>query len=1127
MRGGSEKAMEIYEDFSAEIEQIEEAAAAYEEAGRKRRDLEEERGKLADLRKQLEDQFSGRYGVVKAAVKKQYSVMELTQIRAELNDTSIMALVKRFLGIGRKGSELYIDLMVKLNSFILYLDNSMEEQDKIMEEIRQRVGVTGAEYEKAYRAVQQIAGCTPASDWGRYEQAEELEGELYLGDIETTLELPLVYSENMLAEQLPATFVRQENHRGGVYTPFTYSLQTPFQLMLDYAEANSLMAIQSVRSLVYQMIRLAPNHYLEFRLFDAKSTGQHFSELVELQKVREGDQIDLNRKVTKGSYRFSTVYSDNKAVSEGLEMLNQFMIDTADEMGTSGTLEQYNEVNKGSEGHGIIPYQIVIVDNFPTGFTDDDIQKLDRLITNGGKRGIFVILMNNRDEWRELNRKSNYQGPKDVYDKLTADARKTLGILTLEKSSVMMDVNHYKTAFRLHLMRSEWNEYIQNVIAVKTKTTDTDNYFPHVIDTEVTYGRMDSTEGLKIPFAIDRRGKIMEYCLGEAMNAHGLICGGTGSGKSTLLHMLVSSVVMNYSPDDVEIWLTDYKITEFYSYKNNTPPHVRFVGLSKTSDFSYAFIDKITAEMTRRQDVIAEANIQMKMDGENTSITNFKDYRKKFGVHSMRRLLIIIDEFHVMAQHAQLEGEYKEKLENLLAEARALGIILLFSDQAIVDGLKGLSEKGKKQIKARLALSNSEDELKETLGTDDKEQIKPYLNMKVGDVAMQTVTEERDEDGIVQEKATIVRCKAIYIDNEWRARVSLKARELWDAADYEPDSFDERVVKGVDWNEVQEWEDNCLPEHRHGGKDLQMYLGCPVNLDFSLHFSLLQRKGNNIMSIGGSEEQQMQIFQSVVGSFVRQKDYEIIVMTDPYASLYREFSVEITEMARKTANMELYQELPDICCQINRLLGRSNDRGNQTKTLVIWLGLDVIADLLADEPEEKPESLAELAMGDQTEARTKKAAREAARGRSPKKIDYQGELEQEFEAIFGSFDLGLDPAAAEGEETLDFFEEEASEEEVLSTENDNLYDARDDIQRILHIGPTRNIYNMVIYDTAAALKDFKGAKTSDFGHKIAFSMGDNEAADYLDRGNLLRTLSKSMAFYFDGRSGKKFIPYKL
>lgn len=1142
--------MNVYEHFSDRIEKIEEAVSAFEEAGKKRAALDKDRRDYCELRKNLENQFSKKYGVVKATSNKQYSVTELAQIRAELLDTSFVTLVKRFFGIGRKSDEIYVDLMVKLNSVIHYLETSIDEQNQFMDTVAGAIWTMGGEYEKQYTEALRVPGCTPEADWGRYEQPTEIPADLYLGDIDTLLDVQLQYSSDVLKKFLPGTFVQTGAVQGGIHTPFTYSLSTPFQLMYDYAEANSLQAIQSVQSLMYQMIRMTPNHYLEFHLFDAKSTGSHFLELVELQKVREADQIDLNRKVTKGSYRFSSIYSDNRAISEGLEKLSQFMTDTASEMGTFENLELYNEANREESGKGIIPYQVLIVDNFPTGFNEDDIQKLDRLITNGGSRGIFVILMNNRDEWQELNRKNSSREEVRVFDKLTADAQRTLDLLTLEKSSTMIQVNHYQTAFRLQLMRSERKEYIQNVIAVKNKAVDMDNYFPHVMDFDQPYGKRNATKGLRIPFALDRRGQIMEYCLGEEMNAHGLICGGTGSGKSTLLHMLVSSIVMNYSPDDVEIWLTDYKITEFYSYKNNTPPHVRFVGLSKASDFSYAFIDKISAEMTRRQDAIADANIQLKRDGESVSIENFKQYREKFGVHSMRRLLVIIDEFHVMAQHAQLESEYKEKLENLLAEARALGIILVFSDQAIVDGLRGLSDKGKKQIKARLALSNYEDELKETLNEKDREKIKPFLNMKVGDVAMQTVTEERDEDGALREVATIVRGRTIYIDSEWRAKVSIKARELYDAQDYEPDSFDERVVKSVDWNAIRKWEDECLPPHRHGGKDMQIYLGCPVNLDFSLHFSLLQRKGNNIMSIGGSEEQQMQILQSIVGSFIRQDNYRIVLMTDPYASLYREFGIEIQDLVRDTEHMELYEELSDICYQVNGLLGMANNRGNQTKTLVIWLGLDVIADLLAEEPDKKPQTLVELASGLAGGPQRRERAGAEEQEEEKPKVDVQSMLESSFDSLFASFGFGDtgaaddDPHGEDGDpygededpyaedddpyaEDEDPYAEEEEQAEELSFSSEYLYNACEDIEKILHIGPTRNVYNLVIYDTSAALKDFRGAKTSDFGHKIAFAMSDNDASDFLDRSNLIRTLPNNMAFYYDGRSGKKFIPYKL
>ena len=124
--------MDIYQCFSDKIDHIESLVSAYEEAGNKKAALLRDRKDLGDLRKKLEDQFSKKYGIVKATSNKEYSVTELAQIRAELLDTSFVTLVKRFLGIGRKSDEIYIELMVKLNSVIHFLELSVEEQDRAM-----------------------------------------------------------------------------------------------------------------------------------------------------------------------------------------------------------------------------------------------------------------------------------------------------------------------------------------------------------------------------------------------------------------------------------------------------------------------------------------------------------------------------------------------------------------------------------------------------------------------------------------------------------------------------------------------------------------------------------------------------------------------------------------------------------------------------------------------------------------------------------------------------------------------------------------------------------------------------------------------------------------------------------
>ena len=1115
--------MSTYNQFIERIDKLEEKIEAYEQEASECASLKREIDNANSLKSQLFEKYHKKYGIINTVENQRYSLQELAQIRAELADTSFLTLLKRFLGIGKKNDEIYADLMGKIRGLLNYLNEQLQEHEQSMKIVGTAIEHLAAEYEKAYMQVLEASGCTAETEWGRYQQPTEVAGNLYLGDIDISLETELRYSKACMAKQMKLSYSDSGVTSGIVRVPYTRSLQEPIHFLYEHKADTALQAVQSVRSLIYQIVRMTPAYYMELHLMDGEKTGADFAELMNLQKVMDGELINLNKRATGGSYKLAQTYLENKNISDGLKKLDQYISRVAEEMGGFESIQAYNAANQDiNSGKGIIPYQIVVIDNFPTGFTDEDMKLLDKLVKNGAQRGVSIILMNNQDTWLEMQRKNPHSNNHTFQDKVSKEAYATFDRITLDKNAMEQKIARLaatdcSSTCRLQMKLKGNPDYINSVVSVKNAVAETDNYFPHIIDPETPFGRLDSMKGLRIPFALDRKGHIMEYCLGEAMNAHGLICGGTGSGKSTLLHMLITSIVMNYSPSDVEIWLADYKITEFYSYKTNTPPHIRFIGLSKTSDFSYAFIDKITAEMERRQEIIAEADVALKREGKEINVTNFNDYREIFGVDSLRRLIIIIDEFHVMAQHAQKEPEYKEKLENLLAEARALGIILLFSDQAIVDGLRGLSEKGKKQIKARIALSNYEDELKETLNEKDRDKLRPFLNMKTGEVAVQTVTEERDEDGVLKEVTHIERGMGIYIDGKWRFEMNKRARKLYQAEDYVSDSFDDKVVEAVNWESINEWEKTGLKPRRHGDKDMHIYLGRPLDLQFSMHFPLLQRKGSNIMSIGGSEEQQMQILKAVTESFVRQQDYNIVVMTDKFASLYREYDEDIQRLADDTLNMSVYEDLEDICYQINVLLKTVNNRANTTKTLVIWLGLDIIADLLNEESSRKPEVLEKLA--DESSGKNGKNKKSSNETIGASKA--QADLESMFDSLFGGDDFSFDA----GLEDEDPYAEEENKDEA--DDESYLYNACDDIEKIIHIGPSRNVYNLVIYDTAAALKDFRGARTSDFGHKIAFAMSDNDASDFLERSNLVRTLPVTMAFYYDGRSGKRFIPYKL
>lgn len=1091
-------------DFRQRYQEITGLIRRYQEVDSQCKELITENEQYKKQKGELFSRFGRRYGNVGAGEARNYTEDELTELRLELaNSAGLWALLKSMLGFGKSQKDVYCELMGKLNGLLDYMEEQIQDSQGEAAAILNKLYQFSEEYSMAYRSVKCYSGCNEDCDWTNYEMPESLENErIFLGDFLKPL-MPENVQVELEKDDERGMLFRKCREGNSLAVPWGFVLSNPVQICVDYKARTAAGARQILQSIVYQMLRNIPQYYMEFYFMDAVTSGDDFKDFIRLQQVKKSDVMMLNRKVTGGNYQLARSCLKSEDISNALTGLVQRMTAVINEKAPYATVMEYN-MERGMDSW--IPYQVVIAQNLQEGYSDSDLKNLQYLIENGRNLGVFVIILNNEERWGS---ESTYGKSRGLEGCFSPEAIQNLIRINLDVEGCSISARGIKNQFHHWQTGGSHPEFVGKVAAALGSEKKLNNEFQRIFDLNSPFGQMDSTNGLHIPFAINQRGEMMSYSLGQALNAHGLICGGTGSGKSSLLHMLISSIVMNYSPEDVEIWLADYKITEFYSYKTNTPSHIRFIGLSKTSDFSYAFLDKIVDEMNRRQNLIAQADHQYKMGGGKNNITSFNDYRKVHGRNAMTRLLIIIDEFHVMSQHAQAEPDYKIKLENILSEARALGIILLLSDQAIVDGLRGLSDKGKKQIKARIALSNYMDELKETLNVNDSDQLRSFVHMKVGEVAVQTVKENEDRE----EVATIERATAIYINGTCRYNVSEKAREIYGAQSYAADVFDDRVVEPMKLEEIDQWEEESLAVHRDGSKDLYMYLGRPVNLDFALHFPLLQRKGNNMMCVSGTEEQQMRILHAVVASFSRQSDFEIRIMADPYASVYREYKPEIRELGRTCSEIDVYDELSDICYEINRLLGLLHNRGNRKKRLVVWLGLDAMADILSEEGRNKPAHLLALCNNE----KEMPAAPEIHEKEETSGI--QDEALDAFNALFGEDDL------------LGFGDlgslETASDRMEEAEEDSGLYDARTDIARLIHLGPTCNIFHLVIYDSASALRDFREVKTSDFNHKIAFAMSDYEAGEFLDQPRLIRELAGHLGYYHNGRFGNRFIPYKL
>lgn len=137
---------------------------------------------------------------------------------------------------------------------------------------------------------------------------------------------------------------------------------------------------------------------------------------------------------------------------------------------------------------------------------------------------------------------------------------------------------------------------------------------------------------VSVPVGWDINHKEMRFEIGEAQN-HTLICGRSGSGKSNFLHVLIQNLAFYYAPNEVQLFLLDYKEgVEFNAYTEpNILEHARLVSVASSVGYGMSFLSWLCKEMQERAELFKQFKVK-----------DLSDYRKH---GEMPRLIVVIDEF--------------------------------------------------------------------------------------------------------------------------------------------------------------------------------------------------------------------------------------------------------------------------------------------------------------------------------------------------------------------------------------------------------------------------------------------------------------------------------------------------
>lgn len=326
-------------------------------------------------------------------------------------------------------------------------------------------------------------------------------------------------------------------------------------------------------------------------------------------------------------------------------------------------LEEYGDVAKynDSKNRVVVPYDVVVINDYQKCV--NEMSDLDALFENGHKGGIYFILMNNLD----------FKSDRDI-DSLMA----------LKDFYQVLEAENFGNYSKDAVIRC--TPILDNPILAKAcfNYINEGAELPQVAVVSVDYDKILSKgfetidKAMVIPVGSSENGELVDFTIDTVSHIHCFIIGQSGTGKSVFLHDVIIGAMAKYSPDELELYLMDFKIggVEFNRYRNEK--HVKAL-LVDNSDI------QITLEILRDiSNKMRERGKQLRASG----VSNIVEYNQVNPTKKMPRIVFIADECHVMfptmnSKDTKLYREISEILQKIAKEGRSQGVHLVLATQTI------------------------------------------------------------------------------------------------------------------------------------------------------------------------------------------------------------------------------------------------------------------------------------------------------------------------------------------------------------------------------------------------------------------------------------------------------------
>ena len=602
--------------------------------------------------------------------------------------------------------------------------------------------------------------------------------------------------------------------------------------------------VPKVSGMIAQILASYPPGMVRFLLIDPVGLGQNFASFHVLKDYDE--KLITNR-----------VWSNRGHIRERLEEIIDHIEGVVQTYLRSDfeSIDQYNE----QAGEIAEPYRFIFIYDFPENFDNESCLALERIIANGARCGVHVVMV-----WDESKELPHGVKPEQIIQrakhyKMNGNELSLVGLESKKGISVRFTLD---TPPEEGIVSQIVKNHGQLAAEGAVVEVPYEKLMHRVIEDDQRYWSLDNSQHLAAPLGPTGARKIQQLSFGASGTTHhALLIGRTGSGKSNLLHVLIVSLAEMYSPEQLEIFLVDFKKgVEFKDYAVHKLPHARVVAIESELEFGLSVLRGMDAELTRRGDAFRDARVQ-----------KIATYREKTG-DDMPRTLLIVDEFHeLFVDEGASSREALNIVERIARQGRSFGMHMVLASQSI-SGLR-LPRAILDQIGVRIAMQCSEADSRTVLADDNGAA---RLLNRAGEAIY------NDQNGLVEGNNPFQ--TALLQENERNSRLVALRKRADETYSNDP-NLAERfsgpfVFEGSepsDFRTCKPFEDALREWPKTGNATLNLWVGEPIAMLPAHAVNLKRQSGANLLVIDRNEELAFGVVFSSVLSIAAQESPETVV----------------------------------------------------------------------------------------------------------------------------------------------------------------------------------------------------------------------------------------------------------